>query len=57
MQHVQSRRAALQCLGLGAGTLFALSGGVLTGVDLASKSLDSILSANQFLEQVDAEVP
>jgi 3',5'-cyclic AMP phosphodiesterase CpdA len=30
-----TRRRALQCMGLGAGTLFALSGGVLRGVDLA----------------------
>jgi 3',5'-cyclic AMP phosphodiesterase CpdA len=30
-----TRRGALKCLGLGAGTLFALSGGVLSGFDLA----------------------
>jgi 3',5'-cyclic AMP phosphodiesterase CpdA len=30
-----TRRGALQCLGVGAGTLFALSGGVLSGFDLA----------------------
>jgi hypothetical protein len=35
MDHDPTRRRALQCMGLGAGTLFALSGGVLNGVDLA----------------------
>ena len=30
-----TRRDALRCLGLGTGTLFAMSGGVLTGFDLA----------------------
>ena len=35
MDHDPMRRRALQCLGLGAGTLFALSGGVLSGFDLA----------------------
>jgi hypothetical protein len=35
MDHDPSRRGALKCMGLGAGTLFALSSGVLTGVDLA----------------------
>jgi len=35
MSHDPTRRGALQCLGLGAGTLFALSGGVLTSHDLA----------------------
>jgi 3',5'-cyclic AMP phosphodiesterase CpdA len=35
MDHDPTRRGALQCLGLGAGTLFALSGGVLSGFDLA----------------------
>src|ERR1700760_376974 len=35
MDHHTTRRGALQCLGAGAGTLFALSGGVLTGFDLA----------------------
>ncbi|MDB5449369.1 MAG: metallophosphoesterase [Phenylobacterium sp.] len=35
MDYDPTRRGALQCLGLGAGTLFALSGGVLSGFDLA----------------------
>src|SRR5271154_79585 len=35
MQHDATRRGALKCLGFGAGTLFALSGGVLSGFDLA----------------------
>jgi 3',5'-cyclic AMP phosphodiesterase CpdA len=35
MDHDPTRRGALQCLGLGAGTLFALSGGVLSGFNLA----------------------
>ena len=30
-----SRRGALRCLGIGAGTFFALSGGVLGGIDLS----------------------
>ena len=36
MQHDATRRGALKCLGFGAaGTVFALSGGVLSGFDLA----------------------
>jgi 3',5'-cyclic AMP phosphodiesterase CpdA len=35
MDHDPTRRGALKCMGMGAGTLFALSGGVLTGLDLA----------------------
>jgi 3',5'-cyclic AMP phosphodiesterase CpdA len=35
MDHDPTRRGALRCLGMGAGTLFALSGGVLSGFDLA----------------------
>ncbi len=35
MDHNTTRRGALACLGVGTGTLFALSGGVLTGFDLA----------------------
>ena len=36
MDHDPSRRQALKCMGMGAGTIFALSGGVLTGFDLAA---------------------
>ncbi len=36
MDHDRSRRHALKCMGMGAGTIFALSGGVLTGFDLAA---------------------
>jgi hypothetical protein len=35
MEHDTTRRGALKCLGVGTGTLFALSGGVLSGFDLA----------------------
>jgi hypothetical protein len=35
MDHDPTRRGALQCLGIGAGTLFGLSAGVLSGFDLA----------------------
>jgi 3',5'-cyclic AMP phosphodiesterase CpdA len=35
MDHDPTRRGALKCLGVGAGTLFALSGGLLSGFDLA----------------------
>ncbi len=35
MDHDPTRRGALKCMGLGAGTLFALSGGVFRGFDLA----------------------
>ena len=35
MDHDHSRRHILRCMGMGTGTLFALSGGVLTGFDLA----------------------
>ena len=36
MDHDPTRRQALRCMGVGAGTLFALSGGVLSGFDLAA---------------------
>jgi 3',5'-cyclic AMP phosphodiesterase CpdA len=36
MDHDTTRRGALKCLGIGTGTLFALSGGVLSGFDLAA---------------------
>jgi 3',5'-cyclic AMP phosphodiesterase CpdA len=35
MGHDPTRREALRCMGIGTGTLFALSGGVLSGFDLA----------------------
>ncbi len=35
MEHDPTRRGALQCLGVGVGTLFSLSGGVLASFDLA----------------------
>lgn len=35
MEHDPARRQVLRCMGVGTGTLFALSGGVLTGFDLA----------------------
>ena len=35
MDHKLTRRGALQCMGLGAGTLFTLSGGLLTASSLA----------------------
>ena len=35
MDHQPTRRDALKCLGVGTGTVFALSGGVVTGFDLA----------------------
>ena len=35
MDHQPTRRDALKCLGVGTGTIFALSGGVVTGFDLA----------------------
>ncbi|MDB5446317.1 MAG: metallophosphoesterase [Phenylobacterium sp.] len=35
MDHDPARRRALFCMGMGTGTLFALSGGVLSGFDLA----------------------
>ena len=36
MDHDPTRRQALRCMGMGAGTLFALSGGVFSGFDLAA---------------------
>jgi hypothetical protein len=38
MDHDPSRRRVLHCMGMGAGTLFALSGGVPTGFDLAESA-------------------
>jgi len=40
-----TRRAALKCMGVGTGTLFALSGGVLTGFDLAQAGEPGAASA------------
>jgi 3',5'-cyclic AMP phosphodiesterase CpdA len=38
MDHHHTRRGALQCMGLGAGTLFSLSGGILTASSLTAKA-------------------
>src|SRR3954468_16127473 len=43
-ESLHSRRSALKCLGFGgAGTLFALAGGVLTPIDLALAGTDDAL--------------
>jgi 3',5'-cyclic AMP phosphodiesterase CpdA len=39
MDHKTSRREALRCMGIGAGTLFTLSGGILTATGLADAAL------------------
>ena len=45
-QDRHTRRDALKCLGFGgAGTLFALAGGVLTPIDLALAGADKMQSA------------
>ncbi len=43
-----SRRQTLQCLGLGSGTLFCLSGGILTPVSLASAATSKGITSKGF---------
>ena len=59
MDHDPSRRQALKCMGMGAGTLFAISGGVLTGFDLAAAAepgAAATLGAPLFVQISDSHI-
>lgn len=51
----QTRRSALKCLGIGAGTLFTLEGGVLSAVDLA-RAVAADTSAPLFVQISDTHI-
>lgn len=57
MDHDTTRRGALKCLGVGTGTLFALSGGVLTGFDLAQAAQPGAkIGAPLFVQLSDSHI-
>ncbi len=57
MDHDTTRRGALKCLGLGTGTLFALSGGVLSGFDMAQAAESgSAIGAPLFVQLSDSHI-
>ena len=59
MDHDTTRRGALKCLGIGTGTLFALSGGVLSGFDLAEAAeagAGAIAGAPLFVQLSDSHI-
>ena len=51
-----SRRRALRCLGAGAGTLFTLSGGVFSAIDLAEAATRKIAVMPLFLQISDTHI-
>ena len=59
MEHDTTRRGALKCLGVGTGTLFALSGGVLSGFDLAQAAepgAAAMMGAPLFVQISDSHI-
>jgi 3',5'-cyclic AMP phosphodiesterase CpdA len=59
MDHDTTRRGALKCLGMGTGTLFALSGGVLTAFDLAQAAepgAGAMVGAPLFVQLSDSHI-
>ncbi len=59
MDHDTTRRGALKCLGIGTGTLFALSGGVLSGFDLAQAAepgAGAMVGAPLFVQLSDSHI-
>ena len=59
MEHDTTRRGALKCLGIGTGTLFALSGGVLSGFDLADAAepgARAIMGTPLFVQLSDSHI-
>jgi 3',5'-cyclic AMP phosphodiesterase CpdA len=54
MSDTTSRRDALKCLGVGAGTLFTLSGGVFSALDMAEARTD--MGAPLFLQISDTHI-
>ena len=51
-----TRRGALKCLGVGAGTLFTLSGGVFGAIDLADAATRRITATPLFLQISDTHI-
>lgn len=51
-----SRRGALKCLGIGAGTLFTLSSGVLGSIDLADAATRKDIGTPLFLQISDSHI-
>jgi len=51
-----SRRGALKCLGVGAGTLFTLSCGVFRAIDLAKAATNAIAGAPLFVQISDTHI-
>jgi 3',5'-cyclic AMP phosphodiesterase CpdA len=51
-----SRRGALKCLGVGAGTLFTLSGGVFGAIDLAQAATQESVGTPLFLQISDTHI-
>ena len=56
MNDPTSRRGALKCLGMGAGTLFLLSGGVFEAVDLARAAEQKKTGTPLFLQISDTHI-
>jgi len=51
-----SRRGALKCLGVGAGTLFTLSGGIFGAVDLAEAATRTMTATPLFIQISDTHI-
>ena len=51
-----SRRDALKCLGIGAGTLFTLSGGLVDAIDLAEAATMSVTGLPLFVQISDTHI-
>jgi 3',5'-cyclic AMP phosphodiesterase CpdA len=51
-----SRRGALKCLGMGTGTLFALSGGVFSAIDLARAASEPQSGTPLFVQVSDTHI-
>ena len=56
MDKASSRRDALKCLGIGAGTLFTLSSGVLGSIDLAEAATRRDIGVPLFLQISDSHI-
>lgn len=56
MNHLTTRRDALKCLGLGAGTLFTLSGGLVDAIDLADAATKNVAGTPLFLQISDTHI-
>jgi 3',5'-cyclic AMP phosphodiesterase CpdA len=56
MQEPLSRRGALRCLGIGTGTVFALSGGVFGAIDLAEAATRKSIGTPLFVQISDTHI-